>query len=94
MSAADERAEIARILSAEVFLCWDCRTSAFKVCAGERHRPVVEVFHLPTCPAYRGSSWSARVCEDYIRACLLMAGHHLSDYYDGEVEHFRVRTPA
>lgn len=50
MSGAGERAEIARILSAEPFLCWDCRTSAFKVCAGEHRRPVVEVFRLPGLP--------------------------------------------
>lgn len=88
MKASEERAEIARILSLEPFVCWDCRTSAFKVSPGKR-RPVVEVFHLPTCPAYRRSAWSARVCEDYVRACLVLGGLHLADYCDGTVEHRR-----
>ncbi len=91
---AEERAEIARILSAEVFLCWDCRTASFKVAAGERRRPVVEVFHLPTCPAYERSGWSARACEDYVRAVLIMGGLHLSDYCDGSVAHRKVWAPA
>jgi hypothetical protein len=89
-----ERAEIARILSLEPFVCHDCESSSFRVSLGPApaRRPVIEVFHLLTCPAYQRSSWSARACSDYIRAVLIIGGLHLADYGDGEVEHRRIRV--
>ena len=91
MKADQERAEIVRILSREPFLCHDCETASFKVSPGTApaRRPVIEVFHLPTCPAYQRSSWSARACGDYIRAVLILGGLHLADYGDSEVSHRR-----
>ena len=87
-----ERALIIRILSAEPFLCHDCGTVAFRVEHGDE-RPVVAVYHTATCPALR-CRWSARACDDFVRACLILGGLHLADYADGELSHRPAREPA
>lgn len=75
-----ERAAIIRILSAEPFLCWDCRSARFRVESGGA-RFTVALYHLRTCPVRR-SSWSERAADDYLRAVLILGGMSLSDYCD------------
>lgn len=69
-----------RVLAAEPFLCWDCRTAKFRV-ESDGSRFTVAIYHLKECPALR-SGWSARSCDDYVRAVLIMGGISLSDYWD------------
>jgi len=82
-----ERAAITRILSAEPFLCWDCRTARFRVEYDPVHgRHVAALYHLKTCPVRR-SAWSARAAEDYVRALLIMGGMALAEYGDVTAAH-------
>ena len=87
-----ERALITRILGELPALCHDCGSVAFRVERGSE-RPVVAVYHLASCPALR-SAWSARACDDYVRAVLILGGLHLAEYGDGEVAHRRARAEA
>lgn len=80
-----ERAEIIRILSGEVFLCWDCRSAKFRV-EHDGARFVIALYHLRECPVHR-SGWSVRVADDYVRAVLIMGGMVLADYCDPDLAH-------
>ena len=66
-----ERAQIIRILSGEPALCWDCGSGRFRV-EYDGARFTVALYHLRECPV-RGSAWSERAADDYIRALLIMA---------------------
>jgi hypothetical protein len=76
----EDAAAIVRILQAEAFLCWDCRTARYRV-EHDGERFTVALYHLKECPALR-SGWSARAADDYIRAVLILGGLHLADYLD------------
>lgn len=78
------RAAMVRALSAEPFLCWDCRSARFRISFdGAR----VTLYHLRECPVLR-SSWLTRCADDYIRALLIMSGISLADYsLSDEVKH-------
>ena len=76
-----ERAAIIRIMSAEPFLCWDCRTARFRVEHDGAGGHVVVLYHLRECPV-RHSAWSKRAADDYVRAVLIMGGMTLAEYCD------------
>jgi hypothetical protein len=76
-----ERVAMTRILSAEPFLCWDCRTARFRVEHGRDGGHVIALYHLPECPVHH-SAWSERAADDYIRAVLIIGGMALAEYGD------------
>jgi hypothetical protein len=91
---AAERAAVARVLSAEPWLCWICETPKFRLSAD-----AIVVRHADTCPCYlRPEGYDARECTGYVAGILVMAGLRPvfdGDYWlDGRIVHRRVRAPA